>query len=499
MPFGTYDYEISAEGYITVTGSYTLNASSTVGIEETLDPAIGSISCMIKASDLIAPMDALGNATVTLTNTADAEVVFSGVTGSTMMDAGYVDFTDVPFGTYDYEISAEGYITVTGSYTLNASSSVGIEETLDPAIGSISCMIKASDLIAPMDALGNATVTLTNTADAEVVFSGVTGSTMMDAGYVDFTDVPFGTYDYEISAEGYITVTGSYTLNASSTVGIEETLDPAIGSISCMIKASDLIAPMDALGNATVTLTNTADAEVVFSGVTGSTMMDAGYVDFTDVPFGTYDYEISAEGYITVTGSYTLNASSTVGIEETLDPAIGSISCMIKASDLIAPMDALGNATVTLTNTADAEVVFSGVTGSTMMDAGYVDFTDVPFGTYDYEISAEGYITVTGSYTLNASSTVGIEETLDPLPTAINNTEAAVVSIYPNPATDVINIASEKEVVSVEVIAVNGAKVKQVTRGNITQINISDLAKGIYIVVTTDVNGAKAWTKVNKL
>ena len=49
---------------------------------------------------------------------------------------------------------------------------------------------------------------------------------------------------------------------------------------------------------------------------------------------------------------------------------------MIKASDLIAPMDALGNATVTLTNTADAEVVFSGVTGSTMMDAGYVDFTD---------------------------------------------------------------------------------------------------------------------------
>ena len=360
IPYGTYDLTIEREGYVTYGEQVDINADGILSY--TIEPLpTYNFQVQVYGSDDVSTR--LADVTVTYENTAyqstySQTTTYDSRTGMYSGDA----FNEIPQGTYDLTIEREGYVTYGEQVDINADGILSY--TIEPLpTYNFQVQVYGSDDVSTR--LADVTVTYENTAyqstySQTTTYDSRTGMYSGDA----FNEIPQGTYDLTIEREGYVTYEDQVDITKSGVLSY--TIDPS-GSISCMIKASDLIAPMDALGNATVTLTNTADAEVVFSGVTGSTMMDAGYVDFTDVPFGTYDYEISAEGYITVTGSYTLNASSTVGIEETLDPAIGSISCMIKASDLIAPMDALGNATVTLTNTADAEVVFSGVTGSTMM------------------------------------------------------------------------------------------------------------------------------------
>ncbi len=61
---------------------------------------------------------------------------------------------------------------------------------------------------------------------------------------------------------------------------------------------------------------------------------------------------------------------------------------------------------------------------------------------------------------------------------------ASNFSVYPNPATNVINVANSADVINnVTITDLNGRTVKQVTSGvNEAQINISDLAQGVYIL-----------------
>ena len=68
----------------------------------------------------------------------------------------------------------------------------------------------------------------------------------------------------------------------------------------------------------------------------------------------------------------------------------------------------------------------------------------------------------------------------------VNNSLSSLVSVYPNPATNVVNISGKNDVLisNVSVTDVNGRLVKQVNSGNInaTQISLSGLEPGVYIV-----------------
>lgn len=67
-----------------------------------------------------------------------------------------------------------------------------------------------------------------------------------------------------------------------------------------------------------------------------------------------------------------------------------------------------------------------------------------------------------------------------------NDFIASSVSVYPNPANSIINLASSSEVVftSVQINDLNGRTVKSVKLDNVNdaQINISDLASGVYMM-----------------
>lgn len=71
----------------------------------------------------------------------------------------------------------------------------------------------------------------------------------------------------------------------------------------------------------------------------------------------------------------------------------------------------------------------------------------------------------------------------------------AKVSVYPNPATDVINIKSDSKISEVSIYDASGKAVKTTTE---TAINVQNLAKGSYIVSIKYADGSKESTKVIK-
>ncbi len=112
----------------------------------------------------------------------------------------------------------------------------------------------------------------------------------------------------------------------------------------------------------------------------------------------------------------------------------------------------------------------------------------------------------TGSYHLNAydisdSANANVKLTVDVVtnPTGISDVNTEVVSIYPNPAKDVLymNLDASKKINSIDIHNVVGQKIKTVNLQDGVKsvaIPVSDLKKGIYFVRIFS-NGKEVATK----
>lgn len=74
--------------------------------------------------------------------------------------------------------------------------------------------------------------------------------------------------------------------------------------------------------------------------------------------------------------------------------------------------------------------------------------------------------------------------------------EKMTLSVFPNPATDSFSISSGSDIVRVEIYAMNGQKVLETTQSS--NINVSNLSTGIYLVQATDISGNKTTKKLLK-
>ena len=99
-------------------------------------------------------------------------------------------------------------------------------------------------------------------------------------------------------------------------------------------------------------------------------------------------------------------------------------------------------------------------------------------GTYSYGETEDYTISVTGG-TLTAPATLTGGST--------SNTAARALALYPNPATDVLNLmlTDNAPITSVVVTDLRGARVASTTFSNGT-LNISNLAKGMYTLSVSD-------------
>ena len=75
------------------------------------------------------------------------------------------------------------------------------------------------------------------------------------------------------------------------------------------------------------------------------------------------------------------------------------------------------------------------------------------------------------------------------------NTNNLKFSLYPNPASDILNIEMDSELKSVEIYSLQGQKVLLATSKD---VNISNLPSGIYMIRVQDIDGAIATSKMVK-
>lgn len=102
-----------------------------------------------------------------------------------------------------------------------------------------------------------------------------------------------------------------------------------------------------------------------------------------------------------------------------------------------------------------------------------------------------------GQFSDGPAGVEGILKFSGDLSLAVNEASAkSNLKVFPNPAVDVVNLTSNKEVKSVTIYDLSGKKVKSTT--DTKQINVSSLAKGTYILQANYGNGGVENTKLIK-
>ena len=89
------------------------------------------------------------------------------------------------------------------------------------------------------------------------------------------------------------------------------------------------------------------------------------------------------------------------------------------------------------------------------------------------------------TYMIDVTRTVGVEE------------YTSEMAIYPNPATDMINISTDNQVQRVEIFNMQGQLVK-VETGEVTRVSVKDLANGLYTLKLTTDNGTSMHKIIKK-
>ena len=326
LPVGEYTYIISAEseeGNITQDGTFIVTTETSeilVTIEQAPD----------------VPETAVVNFAVTPDN---AVIVVKDGDENPITANTDESYTLVKGEAYSYIVSAGGYETKSGVFTVSDSSqtiTIELEVYAAPTYG-VTFSVTPS----------NAAVTV-KSGDA-IIQPGA------DRTYL----LPDGDYSYSVSASGYETKIGTFTVSDSSqtiTAELEISTAPTY-EVAFSVTPSD----------ATVAV-KSGDTPVVAQA-------DGSYL----LPAGDYGYEVSAEGYVTKTGTFTVSD---------------------EAKEVTVELEALPASAYRLTVTTypkRASVVIRDSGGNPVTaepDGSYL----LPDGNYTYEVSMLGYKTEIGNF-----------------------------------------------------------------------------------------------------
>ena len=98
-------------------------------------------------------------------------------------------------------------------------------------------------------------------------------------------------------------------------------------------------------------------------------------------------------------------------------------------------------------------------------------------------------------FRLNSDTGKSISVTEFKPQSSVTSVTSGELVVYPNPATDVINVKSDKGVASVEVYTLSGAKVAE---SDTDAVSVASLQNGMYIYSATFADGTKVRGKFLK-
>ena len=271
--------------------------------------------------------------------------------------------------------------------------------------------------------------------------------------------------------------------------------------------------------------TDVADPEIVLvESLSGKTLKA-----MVGVPEGvaySYVYESSSSGNFVISQGFTDadywlhrgyrrfdwgNVTDLVVNGNTLfiaEAADDGTSVQIWSHDLTQTEFATTNVQFTITDSETSEAI---VGAELMIENGLESYSlvtnssgqavqlGIPAGWYNYELSAAGYKTVSDARTWLSSGTVQKTLTMEADDaTSIDDLEDKFVKVYPNPTNDIINIDATSPVLAVRLYDLTGTCVKAVESQNIKNVNISDLPRGVYVMVANQSNSDISTIKITK-
>lgn len=289
---------------------------------------------------------------VTSDNISGAQVTLNGYGSLLTNNSGIALFTGIANGTYGYTVSKDGYTNKTGSITINnqnSSQPVGIDPT------------KAYSLtISVLDEVFNPI------QGAFVSITGLPAGVSDFQGKVHWNNVPAGTYNLEISKDGYISLSDIVTVSNSTNVFFR--LSQKFFNIGFIVVDASFYPIQNAL--------------ITVAGVGGVVTDEFGYAQVQGLQSGSYSYTIQKSGFNVYSNNFNIG---TTNIEKyitltSVSPALYSVFFHItdlNGSPII-------NATVNLTgfgpvNTdANGEVFYSNIPAGTSLSykitkANYID------------------------------------------------------------------------------------------------------------------------------
>lgn len=253
-----------------------------------------------------------------------------------------------------------------------------------------------------------------------------------------------GEWDYEATLTGYSTASSTFVLGGSP-LTVPVTLYDAIYTLTFHVTDGTL-----PIAGATINVGG-------FQITTGST----GLGTIGILP-GTYDYEVTKDGYEPVTGTVTVIDAPVT--EEVVMTAIipvyeYTVTFIVTSDDL--PIE---GAVVTIADT------------TLLTDTAGMATIDLEDGEYPYSVTAEGNNTIEGTATVNGADI----EILIGLVTGITPIEASNYRIYPNPASSYVNIMGTG-IEKIEFLTLQGNLLKSVVNPA-ARISVDGMPMGYYLV-----------------